>query len=62
MTKKIFRKGVKYLCTNSASPAYKKGHTYMCYLNEDRDLCFMGDDGIEDLTKMLVSSFEEINK
>lgn len=62
MTKSIFRKGLRYMCTNSTSPGYKKGSIYECYLNAERDLCLRGDDGMEDLVKNLVSVFKEVGK
>lgn len=49
----------KYVCTKSASPGYKKGSVYEAYLNKEGRLCFMGDDGFEDICSNLISTFTE---
>lgn len=54
-----FREGDIVVCTKSESVAYTKGKPYEVYRNNDDRLCLMGDDGLEDLVALLVSSFEK---
>lgn len=44
-------------CIKSESCAYTEGKTYEVYLNERGWKCVRGDDGIEDIWSMMVSSF-----
>lgn len=49
--------GKEYICTHSASPAYKVGDVVKCYVNGKGWKCIRGRDGLEDICSMLVSSF-----
>ena len=57
-----FRKGKKYRCVVSKSPAYKEGRDYYCYVNDKGQLCLKGDDGFEDLVTNLVSGFKPVKE
>jgi len=57
-----WREGVSYRCCLSHSCAYKKDKVYVCYKNKDGFLCLKGDDGLEDITHMLCSGFDEIKE
>lgn len=44
-------------CTHAASPAYTVGREYTPYKNAKGHTCLRGDDGLEDLASLLVSTF-----
>lgn len=54
--------GNKLLCTNSASPGYKEGNTYIVVKNDKGVLCLLGEDGYYDPLTQLVSTFKDITK
>jgi len=47
-------------CTSSASCAYTAGETYEVYANEHGRKCLKGDDGLEDIFSMLLSTFKVV--
>lgn len=47
-------------CTSSASCAYTIGKIYEVYSNENGFKCLKGDDGIEDIHSMLLSTFKVV--
>lgn len=53
-----FKEGDTVMCIKSASVAYTEGQTYEVYKNDKGWLCITGDDGLEDICSMLVSSFK----
>ena len=54
-----FKAGDELVCTNSASFAYTKGGFYDVYVNEKGFKCLLGNDGLEDLLSMVVSTFRK---
>lgn len=57
---KDFEVGDELMCISSASCAYTKGKTYEVYANHQGKKCLMGDDGLEDPIKSLVSVFKRL--
>lgn len=53
-----FKEGDLLVCIKSMSPAYTEGHTYKVYLNDKGYLCLEGNDGLDDIMSMMVSSFK----
>jgi len=49
-------------CIKSQSCAYTEGKTYEVYTNEKGLKCVVGDDGLEDIWCMLVSSFTKVEE
>ena len=47
-------------CIKSQSCAYTEGKTYEVYTNEKGWRCISGDDGLEDIWSMMVSSFTKV--
>lgn len=47
-------------CTSSASCAYTSRKRYKVYKNEDGYKCLRGDDGLEDIYSMLLSTFKVV--
>jgi len=45
------------ICTHATSPAYTVGRQYTPYKNANGHTCLRGDDGLEDLVTLLVSTF-----
>lgn len=54
-----FEPGDEIVCTLSSSCAYTQGNTYKVYLNEKEWKCIKGDDGLEDILSMVISSFRK---
>lgn len=54
-----YKAGDKLVCIKSHSPAYTEGRSYTVYQNDEGWRCLMGDDGLEDIISMLVSSFKK---
>lgn len=52
-----FNAGDTVVCIKSHSCAYTEGKPYLVYLNDKGWKCIKGDDGLEDIVSMLVSSF-----
>jgi len=53
-----FEDGDTLICVKSASPAYKSGKEYQVYKNDKGWKCMKGEDGLEDIMSMMVSSFK----
>ena len=53
----LFEPGHDVICSMSASCAYTAGKRYGVFKNEKDWTCIKGDDGLEDICSMLVSSF-----
>lgn len=49
-------------CVASESNAYKKGHRYKVYINEEGFKCLRGGDGFEDIMSMMCSRFRKVTK
>lgn len=56
-----FKAGDTVVCIKSESVAYTEGKTYEVYINEQGWKCIRGEDGLEDIVSMMVSSFKKIN-
>ena len=56
-----FKEGDVVVCIKSASVAYTEGKTYEVYKNDKGYLCMTGDDGLEDIVSMMVSSFKKVS-
>jgi hypothetical protein len=54
-----FKPGDSVVCIKSASCAYTEGRVYKVYKNDKGWTCITGDDGLEDIMSMLVSSFKK---
>lgn len=54
--------GEVFVCTESASNAYKKGGQYRAFENKDGVVCLMGGDGLEDFGSLLVSKFAPVKE
>lgn len=55
-----FEAGDTIRCIKAESCAYTEGGTYDVYLNDWGFKCIKGDDGLEDLLSMVVSSFKKV--
>ena len=56
-----FRAGNKIICTSSTSCAYTVGKVYEVYLNDHKWKCVKGDDGLEGLLSLTLSTFRVYN-
>ena len=54
-----FGVGDTVVCTKSQSCAYTEGKSYQVYANDKGWKCIKGDDGLEDIVSMMVSSFKK---
>lgn len=57
-----FKEGDELVCTKSQSCAYTEGGTYVVYKNDKGWLCLQGNDCLEDILSMMVSSFKVLEK
>ena len=56
-----FKSGDKIICTSSTSCAYTVGKVYEVYLNNNEWKCLKGDDGLEDLLSLTLSTFRKFD-
>lgn len=59
--KVAFEVGDTVICTHSGSCAYTVGSQYEVYLNDKGWKCINGNDGLEDIVSMMVSSFRKVS-
>lgn len=59
MNNSDMKAGHRYICTGSASCAYKVGREYLAVVKPDYTIGLIGDDGLWDDRRKLVSQFKE---